>query len=163
MQQSTVEQNSNSYKVVASFENVKVRVPKLGAKWSGGIYNEDLNTISFPFGDKISFNATKAVNHQPGKAEKVFIQVGQPIENNIILNKFFHNLSMDDFGKNISAKVEVKIKTVSGKGEFTSLTITKTVSKPTHELKINSNKGYTVSINGTNQNIDFAPLNGEIK
>jgi hypothetical protein len=167
-----------SYKVIAEFSNVAIRVPELGAPWRVGSVNKDGQVEQF------GHNLIDAVVSGLKGGDRIFFQTGQPLKNKIILNKFFYfNLDkvenaiesanhsegqyigiqdlIEDFGKTINARIEIFETYIPSKeASFISINIFKENGMPTHELKIHDDPRDESSfeILGSGQFLNIVPI-----
>lgn len=173
----------NSYKVIAQFSNVAIRVPELGAPWRAGSVN---NGQVKQFGNSLDSAVIDGLKNEG----EIFFQTGQPLKNKIILNKFFYFNFLDeledldeviyslevaqlsvsdlieDFGKTINARIEVfETYVPSKKASFISINIFKENGIPTHELKIHDDPRNESSfeILGSGQFLNIVPIKIKVK
>lgn len=146
---------TNSYLPVAIINNVKIRVPK-EPNLRGGSINRTTNKVDHLTVEQVLSNGSSV------KGVESFLQFGQLMGAGVILNQFYFGVERADLGKNICATVKVQEKIVPGKGNFTSIAITKTSGIPTHELKFNSpdpDEGMlSFPIAQTDRTINFVPI-----
>lgn len=159
----TAERTATCYNIVAEYTDIKIKVPTRSLHWTCGLLKN--GEASFPFGKKEfginKCNLDQALKYKTKADEKIFFQIGMPIENGVILNRFFYGLEAGDFGKTINAEVSIIDKVVT-KGTFTELNYTKSsgISRSTNELKIGSPlpATNTHSIKGTDKTISIVAI-----